>query len=439
MAWAFYDDDNGRCDCPDSTAERRDMLGCIHHFRSPHWKTGKSVDDTRPFQHCQHCHLPCHATFCELRHDQDRQSGHLPEHCPKCIELRGWCDRRKVDEGAAHVYDLTLQSLFEDAEIAWAASEAGVEAKAVYKESEFLIQMRPWIFCIPSCTEPVYMPEALTVNEDRAALLSGDRLASGLSPAKLLVRVLSQDLASPPEVVVSGSGVSELLVPLDRKRRVFSLEGLVDYGARHGVTYFKPRGFNRWRRMVDPEKWASIKDWPVVYHGSSLANTTRILEDGLMVRPGLHRTRLFICLRQSVLQATQSIPHSLRSPTIVGAKRCCNAEYARAHTNHSLIRFATNILTASSELIRTSKPLTIWSSLLKTQQTLLSLGFCTESSGRTQMAPYSVILLLAWWKVRTSQASYPGPNTFGLSCLRTTSGRRVCFCRGAEARALPSS
>jgi hypothetical protein len=186
-----------------------------------------------------------------------------------------------VDEGAAHVYDLTLQSLFEDAEIAWTASEAGVEAKVVYKESEFLIQMRPWIFCIPSCTEPVYMPEALTVNEDRAALLSGDRLASGLSPAKLLVRVLSQDLASPPEVVVSGSGVSELLVPLDRKRRVFSLEGLVDYGARHGVTYFKPRGFVRWRRMVDPEKWATIKDWPVVYHGSSLANTTRILEDGL--------------------------------------------------------------------------------------------------------------------------------------------------------------
>ena len=126
----------------------------------------------------------------------------------------------------------------------------------------------------------MYIPQTLDA-EDRAALVSGDRLASGLSPAKLLVRVLSQDLVSPPEVAVARSGVPELLVPLDKKRRVFSLQGLVEYGARHGVTYFKPRRFVRWRRMVDPEKWGTIKDWAVVYHGSSPASIARILEDSL--------------------------------------------------------------------------------------------------------------------------------------------------------------
>jgi len=33
--------------------------------------------------------------------------------------------------------------------------------------------------------------------------------------------------------------------------------------------------------MVEPEKWATMKDWPVVYHGSSPASIARILEDSL--------------------------------------------------------------------------------------------------------------------------------------------------------------
>jgi hypothetical protein len=138
MAWALYDGKRGgHCECP---AKRRAIVGCIHEFRSPDWE-GRKITDTRPFQRCKRCNSMCHATVCELLHDQGRNSGHQPELCPKCIEFRGWCDRRKVDEGTAQAYDLSLQIV--DAQTMWTASEAGVEAKVMCEGSEFLVQMRP--------------------------------------------------------------------------------------------------------------------------------------------------------------------------------------------------------------------------------------------------------------------------------------------------------
>ncbi len=127
------------------------------------------------------------------------------------------------------------------------------------------------------------------------------------------------------------------------------------------------------------------------------------------------------------MQATQSIPNSSRFQTIAGGKRCYNAEYVRVHTHHGLLCLAEGISTTRCDWTRTFKPLTIWSSLSKTQRMSWLLEFYIESSGRRQIDRCSVIWLRVWWKDRTHQ-----PSAFGQSCLRTISDRRACFCGGND-------
>ena len=68
--------------------------------------------------------------------------------------------------------------------------------------------------------------------------------------------------------------------------RAFSLdEGRNDYGERHGVTYFKPKGWAKIRILVDPQRWEEIKDWPILYHGTKLEAAAQIVYTGLR-RPG---------------------------------------------------------------------------------------------------------------------------------------------------------
>ena len=58
-----------------------------------------------------------------------------------------------------------------------------------------------------------------------------------------------------------------------------------DYGERHGVVYWKPKGWVKRRIKVEDEQWQKIKDWPILWHGTSLENAAQIVFTGLR-KPG---------------------------------------------------------------------------------------------------------------------------------------------------------
>eukprot|EP00438_Fugacium_kawagutii_P011296 Skav205051 [mRNA] locus=scaffold142:82441:83139:+ [translate_table: standard] len=68
--------------------------------------------------------------------------------------------------------------------------------------------------------------------------------------------------------------------------RAYSWDGRRnDYGERYGVVYYKPKGWVKRRIKVDRDEWEKIKDWPIVWHGTSLENAAQIVFTGLR-KPG---------------------------------------------------------------------------------------------------------------------------------------------------------
>jgi len=219
---------------------------------------------------------------CEALWDQPKHGKHKPWLCPKCSKAGTWCAGSWHQPDITQRYEVAAEII--NARMTWKQSEAGVEAETIYKGRRVLIQIRPWLFFIPRYREDLY-----TLTGKEVELLRGDRMPAGADEVKMLIKALRnvkvgkvvyalQDRAFDAAQAAMGG-------KLWGKWRAYSFDGRRnDYGERHGVTYFKPKGWVKRRVKVDEERWAEIQSWPIVWHGTKLKHAAQIAFTGLRRR-----------------------------------------------------------------------------------------------------------------------------------------------------------
>jgi len=238
-----------------------------------------------PRQACKKCRKMQLPVVCEVLWDQPKEGKHIPDLCPKCIRLAMWCRGTLHKPDIAHRYSISSELV--DPSLVWKPSEAGVEAETSYDGQRVLIQIRPWLFFVPK-----YREERYTATGQEEELLRGDRLPAGASEHKLLLVALQRVRIRRGRTAFEGDeddGFHESQAAMGGKLygkwRAYSFDGhRNDYGERHGVTYFKPKGWVKQRIKVDPDVWNLIQDWPIVWHGTTLQNAAKIVYTGLRQR-----------------------------------------------------------------------------------------------------------------------------------------------------------
>eukprot|EP00401_Gymnodinium_catenatum_P037244 CAMPEP_0117538406 /NCGR_PEP_ID=MMETSP0784-20121206/42463_1 /TAXON_ID=39447 /ORGANISM="" /LENGTH=700 /DNA_ID=CAMNT_0005335021 /DNA_START=62 /DNA_END=2161 /DNA_ORIENTATION=- len=245
-----------------------------------------------PRQDCCLCSQARRAVFCQAT-IRPIDGPHLAAYCPKCRRLGAWC------KGSLHKNDIVVRyaiiGLLFDRNIRWTQSEAGVEAEMVYEGHRVLIQLRPWLFIMSRDGNRF---NAFGCGDN---LLHGYRIPAGLDPAILLCRVLrritiaarhgARVVIAPGNNADDAAGNNEKFHEIGASMagklfgdwRAFRFDDRTDYGERHGVTYFKPHGWIKRRARADD--FDNIRDWPIVYHGTSSTSAAKILLTRLE-RPG---------------------------------------------------------------------------------------------------------------------------------------------------------
>eukprot|EP00929_Paragymnodinium_shiwhaense_P078319 TRINITY_DN40587_c0_g1_i1.p1 TRINITY_DN40587_c0_g1~~TRINITY_DN40587_c0_g1_i1.p1 ORF type:complete len:897 (-),score=53.29 TRINITY_DN40587_c0_g1_i1:88-2778(-) len=141
-----------------------------------------------PQQACSNCREFRDAIFCQARPVQI-ESGHMPEYCPKCIRTNRWC------RGSLHKSDIVCRfgivaSLLDNT-VRWSRSEAGVETVITHEGQRVLVQLKPWLFIVPTHRSTLY---STTGQEEN--LLRGDRLPAGADELKMFKRMIQHVMMS---------------------------------------------------------------------------------------------------------------------------------------------------------------------------------------------------------------------------------------------------
>ncbi|CAK8987056.1 Putative fumarate reductase [Durusdinium trenchii] len=302
LAWGVYDLQNKyKCDCLTAGTRRRRFhevrvdeerlatVGCIHTLLNWYDLTQDRVTRMKwipvdgagpPQQGCQNCHAWNKATVCEIFWDQPGHGRHKPERCPKCRWRGEWC------AGSFHRADVLLRyRVFSELitpGMEWSKSESGLETEFRYKGYRVLLQIRPYLFIIPQHRE------ARTSTGQKEHLLRGDRIPAGADPVKLLLRLALErmHLGRTDDESLFDDAEATMGCKLYGPWRAYSLYGRRnDYGERHGVVYYKPRGWVKRRIKVEAAEWEKIKDWPILWHGTSLEHAAEIVFTSLR-KPG---------------------------------------------------------------------------------------------------------------------------------------------------------
>eukprot|EP00397_Hematodinium_sp_SG-2012_P020972 GEMP01021639.1.p1 GENE.GEMP01021639.1~~GEMP01021639.1.p1 ORF type:complete len:700 (+),score=113.65 GEMP01021639.1:95-2194(+) len=292
-AWGVYDPQSNNCDCEES---KKSIVGCVHVLKDP-WECKQDSKDEhvfvpvmfaqQPRQGCRHCGDEKRATKCEVVWDHKYRGHHIPEHCPECRRLKKWC------RGTAHHEDILSRlvvaaEFIKESGLDWKPSPAGLEAETVVNGVRILFQIRPWLFMLrANQSETEHQPHTLTGREPD--LLRGDRMVVGSSELQLLKRALRGVNAqfSPSHDIGQNfdTSTAQMGCRLSGKWRAYSFNGIVDYGARDGVVYYKPSGWVRKRLNLSAEILERIRPWPMLWHGTTEEKSASVIFSSLH-RPG---------------------------------------------------------------------------------------------------------------------------------------------------------
>eukprot|EP00928_Gymnodinium_smaydae_P071278 TRINITY_DN54909_c0_g1_i1.p1 TRINITY_DN54909_c0_g1~~TRINITY_DN54909_c0_g1_i1.p1 ORF type:complete len:1043 (-),score=83.23 TRINITY_DN54909_c0_g1_i1:6-3134(-) len=250
-----------------------------------------------PKQYCQQCNQAVRASSVEAfepDNPRHRVGGlHNPSSCPVCISTGHWCiDAAKPPS----FYDSAAMKIARQNEYQtrWNKCDAGVEMRIPIQGKEFLIQLRPNLFCL----DRRYVEMTCSKNDSGAELFRKN-FPAGLGRLKnllvafhaLLHRKAKRMEISMGDCICSASDLQVRAHELTGELADFFIE---DWKKEYRIDARSPTVIQNidggLRRFAVGSTWEP--SWELAYHGTSADCAASILMDGLLQKPGVGNARI---------------------------------------------------------------------------------------------------------------------------------------------------